>query len=149
MRSIIGMICKQSSPGGFMSKNFSTAAVGWAMFAAIMLMIGGFLQIMEGLAAIIKKDYFVVGHNYVYHLSAAGWGWIHLLIGVAIVAAGVGIFSGNVLARTVGVLVAAGGVIANFLWIPYYPVWAIVLIAINVTVIWALTAHGRDIAADL
>jgi hypothetical protein len=131
-----------------MSKNFSTAAVGWAMFAGVMLMIGGFLQVMEGLAAIIKDDYFVVGNRYVYHLSSSGWGWIHLLIGLLVVLAGVGIFSGNVLARSVGVLVAAGGVVANFLWIPYYPVWAIVLIAMNVAVIWALTAHGRDIAAE-
>ena len=131
-----------------MSKNFSTAAVGWAMFAGVMLMIGGFLQVMEGLAAIIKDDYFVVGNRYVYHLNSSGWGWIHLLIGLLIVLAGVGIFSGNVLARSVGVLVAAGGVISNFLWIPYYPVWAIVLIAMNVAVIWALTAHGRDITAE-
>jgi hypothetical protein len=73
------------------------------------------------------------------------WGWIHLVIGLAAVFAGFGLFSGRVWARTVGVLVAGLSIIANFAWLPYYPGWAVLIIAFDVFVIWALTAHGRDI----
>ena len=63
-----------------------------------------------------------------------------------VVLAGFALFSGAVWARTVGVILAVLSAIANFAFIPYYPVWSIVMIAVNITVIWALTAHGRDIA---
>ena len=84
----------------------------------------------------------------VLKLDITGWGWIHLVIGILVFLAGLGIFSGNVLARTVGVLVAIGSAIANFVWLPIQPVWSSIMIAVAVAVIWALTAHGRDIAAE-
>ena len=62
------------------------------------------------------------------------------------VLAGFGIFTGNVLARTVGVFIAAASAVAAFVWLPYQPVWSSIIIAIDVIVIWALTVHGRDIA---
>ena len=68
----------------------------------------------------------------------------NLAIATALLA-GAGIFSGNVLARTVGVVMAGLGVIWNFAWLPYYPIWSIIAIAIGIAVIWALTVHGRDI----
>ena len=68
-----------------------------------------------------------------------------MLIGVVLFLSGIGILSGNVLARTVGVIVAAVAAVANFLWLPYYPVWSIIMIFLAVAVIWALTVHGRDI----
>ena len=74
-------------------------------------------------------------------------GWIHLILGIVLIASGIGIFSANVAARTVGVIVAGLAALVNFAWLPYYPVWSIVIIAICIAVIWALTAHGRDIAA--
>lgn len=69
-----------------------------------------------------------------------------MLIGVVLVLSGVGIFSGNILARTVGLLIAGASLVANFLWLPYYPVWSVVVMFVDVAVIWALTAHGRDLA---
>ena len=74
------------------------------------------------------------------------WGWIHLGVGVAVVLAGFGLLTGNILARAIGVLIAAASIVANFLYIPAYPVWALTIIAIDVFVIFALTAHGRDLA---
>ena len=73
------------------------------------------------------------------------WGWIHILVGVIAVAAVVGLFSGAVWARTVAVAVAAVSILVNFLWLPYNPVWAVLIIAFDIFVIWALTAHGRDV----
>ena len=75
----------------------------------------------------------------------AAWGWIQLILGAVLIASGVGIFFGNVAGRTVGVIVAGVAAIINFAWLPYYPLWSIIVIAICVAVIWALTAHGRDI----
>jgi hypothetical protein len=120
-------------------------AVGWALFAAVMLLVVGVFQALAGLVGIIEDDFVVVGPEYTYEFSVTAWGWAHLILGIVLVLAGLGIFTGNVLARTVGVGLAALSAIANFAWLPYQPFWSIVMIAVAVSVIWALTVHGRDI----
>ena len=122
-------------------------AVGWAMFAATMLFISGFLQALAGLSAILGNDFYAVSDNYVFRLDASTWGWVHLLVGIVVFCCGLGILKGHVLGRTVGVFAAAGVIVTNFTWLPYSPVWSTILIAIGISVIWALTAHGRDITA--
>jgi hypothetical protein len=77
-------------------------------------------------------------------IDPSTWGWIHIIVGAAVFLAGFGVFTGDVLARTVGVLVAAVSLIANFLWLPVYPLWSIIVITIDALVIWALTAHGGE-----
>jgi TRAP-type mannitol/chloroaromatic compound transport system permease small subunit len=124
----------------------STVAVGFTYFAAVMMMLSGAFEILQGLSAIIKKHFYVVGSDYVYKINVTTWGWIHLILGVIILLAGVALLGGALWARIVGIALAALIVLANFLWLPYYPVWAVVIIAVNVLVIWALAAHGRDIA---
>jgi len=128
----------------------SGAAIGFSAFAAIMLLVIGVFQVIAGITAIAKNNVVIYAHaadkSYVLHLSTKGWGWTHLILGIVLFLAGLGILSGQVWARTVGVIVAAASAIVNFAFIPVYPVWAIVIIAIDITVIWALTAHGRDIA---
>jgi hypothetical protein len=128
--------------------DISTAAVGWSAFAGVMLIMIGVFQALAGIAAIADDSYVAVGPNYTYEFDVTTWGWIHLLMGIVILLAGIGIFSGNVLARAIGVLVALVSAVTNFMWLPYYPVWSVIMIAIAVAVIWALTAHGRDIAAE-
>ena len=127
--------------------NPSGAAVGWSMFAATMLFVIGGLEFLAGLSAAVHGSYYVVGTNYLYKFNVATWGWINMLVGVIVVGSGFGVLKGHVLGRTVGVFIAAGSIVANFLWLPYSPVWSSILIAIGVAVIWALTAHGRDITA--
>jgi hypothetical protein len=83
--------------------------------------------------------------NYVFKLDVTAWGWIHLLLGILIFAAGLGLFAGQVWARVVGVGLALLSAIATFGFIPYYPFWSVLIIALAIGVIWALTAHGRDI----
>ncbi len=124
----------------------SSWAVGYEAFAGVMLVIIGVMHVLTGIVAIAKDTFFVVGNEWTFKFDVTAWGWIHLILGIVVFLAGIGIFSGNVLARTVGVIVAALSAIANFMWLPYYPVWAIIVIAIDVAVIWALTMHGRDIA---
>jgi len=122
-------------------------AVGFSWFAgSVMVMIGVF-QFFAGLGAIINDDFFVIRANYAYDLDVTGWGWIHLIIGVIVVLAGLAIFSGAAWARAVGITLALLSAIANFFFIPYYPVWAVLIIALDVAVIWALASYGRDAAA--
>jgi len=128
----------------------SGVAIGFTAFAAVMLLIIGVFEVIAGITAIAKDDTVIytqtAQHSYFLHLNTAGWGWIHLIIGIVVFLAGLGVLAGQVWARTVGVIVAAISAIVNFAFIPIYPVWSIVVIAVAVTVIWALTAHGRDIA---
>jgi hypothetical protein len=128
-----------------MSQEPSAAAVGWALFAAIMLMIAGFFQIIAGIAAIAEDDFFVTTQKWVFEFDVTTWGWIHVVLGILLLCVGAGILTGNVLARTVAVIIAGVSAIGNFAYLPYYPVWAIIVIAIDIAIIWALTAHGRDV----
>jgi hypothetical protein len=117
---------------------------GWTNFAAIIMsLIGGF-GILQGLAAIIKDDFFVVSSQYVYRLDANAWGWINLIIGAMVLLAGLFLFSDAGWARFVAVVAAVVAAIDNFMWLPYYPLWSIISIALCVIVIFALTAHRDD-----
>ena len=123
----------------------SGAAIGWTMFAAWVLILLGIWEAFAGLVAIIDDEFYVVTREYVVQFDATTWGWIKLIWGTIMVLAGFGLFSGAVWARTVGVIVALTSAVVNFMWLPWYPVWAIMIIAVDIAVIWALTAHGRDI----
>lgn len=129
-----------------MSNGRSAWAVGYEVFAAVMLIMIGIFHAVAGLVALFNDEFYVVGAKWVFQFDVTTWGWIHLLVGVVVLPSGIGILSGNVLARTVGVIVAAVSAIVNFAWLPYYPVWSVVIIAIDVAVIWALTLHGHDLA---
>ena len=122
-------------------------AVGWAGFAGIMLVIIGAMGFIQSLVAVVDEKFYVVGQEWVFEFDITAWGWIHMILGIILVMSGFGIFSGNVAARTVGVAVAGVAAVLNFAWLPYFPVWSIIIIAINIAVIWALTAHGRDISS--
>ena len=123
----------------------SAGAVGWTMFAGIMLIMIGFFHALAGLTGILKDEFYAATPNYFLKFDATTWGWIHLIGGVIVVLAGFGVFKGAVWARTVGVIIALISALVSFAWIPVYPIWGIIVIAIDVAVIWALTAHGRDI----
>ena len=128
--------------------SFSGAAVGWAAFAGIMLMVWGVFDVMQGIVALANNEFFVITEDYIFEFNLTTWGWVHIIGGIVLIASGAGIFSGNVAARTVGVIVAGLAIIWNFAWLPYYPIWSIIAIAIGVAVIWALTVHGRDVSYD-
>lgn len=131
-----------------MSEQRSSGWAGWSMFAGIMLVVAGAFQMLYGLVALVDDEFYVVGAKYTFEFDTTTWGWIHLLIGAVALLCGLGIFIGNIVARTVGVLAAVGSMVSAFMWLPYYPVWGFIVIAICVLVIWALTVHGRDITAD-
>jgi hypothetical protein len=123
-------------------------AVGWASFAAFMMIVLGCWWLMAGFIAILNDEFYVAGAEYIFQFDTTTWGWIHLTLGVLVALAGVALFSGAVWARTVGVVLAVLCGVAAFAWLPWYPIWALVLIAVSAAVIWALTAHGRDISGE-
>lgn len=114
-------------------------AAGGSVFAGSMMAVVGVFQFLEGLVAVVNgNDFLVRSGDYVFKFDATAWGWIHMILGLVVAAAGVGIFTGNLVARGVGILLASVQMLANFLWMPYYPLWSIVVIAIDVFVIFAL-----------
>jgi hypothetical protein len=128
------------------SKPESGWTVGFAFFAGAIMILIGIFHLFEGIAAIAEDEFFVVGREYVYDIDVTAWGWIHLIGGIIIVAAGIGVYSGAAWARIVGILLAGLSAIGNFFFIPYYPAWSILIIALDIAVILALTAFTREVA---
>ena len=127
------------------TREVSGWTVGFTVFAGVMMMMIGIFHALTGFAAILENEFFVVGPNYAYELDVTAFGWLHLIIGVILIAAGWGVFSGATWARVVGITLASISAIANFFFIPYQPVWSILMIALAVLVIAALSAYsGRD-----
>jgi hypothetical protein len=123
-------------------------AAGFALFAALMMIMAGIWQALAGLIAIFENEFYVTTRNYIFQFDATTWGWIHLLLGVVVGLAGLGLMAGQTWARVVGITLAVLSAIANFLFIPYYPFWSILIITLDVFVIWALAAHGRELREE-
>jgi len=121
------------------------AAVGLTVFAAVMMIMVGVFQAIQGVVALFNDTFYVVGQEWTFSFDITTWGWIHLLVGLVLVGAGFFLFQGAVWARVIGVAAVAISAVLNFMWLPYYPVWSMLIIVLDVFVIWALTAHGRDI----
>jgi hypothetical protein len=132
--------------GGYTEPQYSGGAVGVTAFAGILMVMGGVFHFMQGLIALIDDKFYVVGKEYVFELDLTTWGWVHLITGILVAAAGMALFSGQLWARTIGVILACASMLASFAWLPHYPIWSLVVITFDGFVIWALTMHGRDIA---
>jgi len=127
----------------------SGAALGLTIMAAAFMMVSGVLGFFWGLAAIIKGSFFVVLPNYEFSLSAVSWGWLHLIIGAVLFVAGAALFTGHLWARIAGVVLVSLAMISNFVSLPYYPVWAVVLIALDAFVIWALLTPRNPMSREI
>ncbi|MFH8572009.1 hypothetical protein [Streptomyces sp. NPDC017993] len=132
---------------GAARRSSSTAISGWTAFAGTLMIFGGAMAILEGVSAIAKDNVFVATNDYTFAFNVTGWGWVHLILGIVIALAGIALFTGAFWARVVGVTLAGLGMIANFLWAPYYPFWAVALIAVNAFIIWALCTGSREARA--
>lgn len=119
-------------------------ATGGLVFAATMLLMVGVWQAFMGLAAIIDDEFFVNVRGYTYEIDTSAWGWIHLALAALLILTGFFLFTGAAWARGVGIALAALSAINNFIFLPYYPLWAIVVIALDVFIIWSLATVDRD-----
>jgi hypothetical protein len=119
---------------------------GWALggvaFAGTLMIMSGAFQAIAGLVAIFDDEFYVIGRNYTFDLDVTAWGWIHLLIGILLLLVGFSLLARRAWAGIFAVTLAVLSAVANFFFIPYYPFWAIVVIAIDVWIIWALTRPG-------
>jgi hypothetical protein len=122
--------------------DISGRAAGGIVFAASVLLMVGIFQAIAGLVAIIDDQFYVVTRNYTFDLDTSAWGWIHLIIGILVAACGWSLFARQTWAGVAAIVIAMLSAIANFFFIPYYPFWAILMIALDVWVIWALTRPG-------
>jgi hypothetical protein len=125
----------------------AVAQMSFTMLAAVLMLLSGVWNFLVGLAAIIRGSFFVVtSSNYAYHISVRQWGWVELIVGCVVFAAGLCLFMDMLWARIAGVLIASLSAVANFLYLPYTPIWSIVVIAIDVFIIWALLTPRRRYA---
>ena len=127
----------------------ATAWVGWIWFAAVLMMASGVLNFMTGLVAVIGDDnaYIDTGVSLLV-FDVEGWGWAHLIFGIVIFLIGAFLAVGQTWARLLAVVLVTLNLITQFLWLPAYPVWSIIVIAIDVVVLWALIVHGDEVRED-
>jgi len=134
------MSTTQHQPQG--TEHVSGWATGGLVFAASMLILIGVFQALAGVVAIANDNFYVVARNYTFDLDVTAWGWIHLILGLAILTIGIFLFRRATWAGVAAIAFAMVSALSNFFFIPYYPIWALVLIALDVWVIWALTRPG-------
>lgn len=123
--------------GGGVQQGFAAFGV---IAAGVVLVANGTLQLLEGITAIAADDLIVAGEQYTYQWNTTGWGWVHVIIGALVIIGGFALMTGATWARVVAVILATVAIIANFLWLPYYPWWSLILIALNLFVIWAVAS---------
>lgn len=122
------------------------AVGGWVLAAWLMILLG-IWSVLVGIAAIARDEVFITTPGYTYGVDLTGWGWIHLVLGVIVLAAGLSLFSGAAWARAVGIILAVLVAIDYFLFLPLHPLWSVVVIALSIFIVWSLaTASPRDIA---
>ncbi|WP_086741597.1 DUF7144 family membrane protein [Streptomyces glaucescens] len=130
-----------------------TTKQGWAtgltVFGAVMLFLVGLLDLLRGIMAIAEDDVFVTTPNYIFEFDLTSWGWIHLILGVIAVIVSMGLLRTATWARVTGVAIAVLVILANFLSMPYYPLWSLVMITISGFIIWALCVVERGDLFDL
>ena len=112
-----------------------------ATFAAVLLLITALMDILQGLAAINDPDFFAAGSGYAFGFDVTAWGWSHVVLGVVSAVVAIGIMTRQSWAQVVGMIIAGFAMLMNFAWLPHYPLWGLVLIAVNGFVIWALTVQ--------
>ncbi|NEC26857.1 hypothetical protein G3I20_09880 [Streptomyces sp. SID8111] len=113
-------------------------AAGGTTFAGVLLLLNGVLAMFQGIAAIVEDDVYARIGDYVYEVSLIGWGWILLVLGIVAAVVGWGILTGREWARATGIALASLSLVAQFLFLPYAPVWSVIMMAINLFVIWSL-----------
>ena len=122
-----------------------TGWVGWIVFGGTMMVLLGMFHAFQGLIALFQDDYYLVGkNNLTVHVDYTAWGWVHIGLGVVVLAAGIGLLAGRMWARVVGVIVALASALVNVAFLSAYPVWSAIMIALDVLVIWAITVHGSE-----
>lgn len=124
-----------------------TGWAGWAVFAGIVLIIAGAFDALLGLTFVLMPSERLVaaGDEYVLLFNIAGWGWWHLIIGLALVLVGVFVLRGATWARVIAIILVAINAVSQLALLNVQPWWSIIVLALDIVVIYALTVHGKEL----
>ncbi|WP_410566929.1 hypothetical protein [Amycolatopsis sp. cmx-4-61] len=123
--------------------------VGWIWFAGAITVLAGLFNVVEGVVALFDRDYYVIGPSGLLVFSLAGWGWLHLIVGILVVLTGIALFTGAQWARVVTVALAGFNALAQLAFLSAYPFWGVIVIALDVLVIWAVIVHGDEATYEI
>jgi hypothetical protein len=126
----------------------ATKWVGWIYFAAILMLVAGVFQGIVGLTALLNDTVYIISPAFLAFLDLTAWGWVHLLIAVALITGGISLFSGRLWGRILGVVAGASALLTNMVFIATYPLWSIAAIVVNILIIYALVVHGGEAGED-
>lgn len=129
-----------------MAQKDITGWAGWAGFAGILMLLVGAFQAILGLVALLNDTFYVVGKEGLLVFDYTTWGWAHLLFGLFLFLAGMSVLKGHAFGRVIGIILAFLSAVANLAFIPAYPIWSVIVIAIDVLVIYGLAVHGNELA---
>jgi hypothetical protein len=125
------------------SDDHRAAVIGFTALAGTFMVLSGLWSAIVGTVALAHGHVFVAVPNYTFRYNIHSWGWVELILGIVVFAAGVCVFLGMAWARYLGAVLAVISAVANFMFIPYQPVWSIIMIALDAFVIWALLSPRR------
>ena len=126
-------------------QNQQTGWTGWVVFAGILMVLAGVLWTIQGLVAVFNNDLIIFGEEGALFLNVTGWGWVHIILGLLLLLSGILVMRGNMFGRMMAVLLVMLSIIVNFVWLPVYPLWSIIIIVIDVFVLYAVIVHGREL----
>lgn len=127
----------------------NSEGIGWIGFAAFMLMLSGFFNLIVGFVALFKETaIYSPSVDAVVTLDYNQWGWVHMLLGVLVLGAAASLMAGHMYGRIVAVTLAVISAVVNLAFIPVYPFWSIIIIVIDVMIIHAVVVHGGKLKLD-
>jgi hypothetical protein len=121
-------------------------AAGASIGAGALLFTTAVLTVLQGIQALVDRKPLIIGSNYVYKFNATGWGWIHIAAGIVLGIVAIGLITGAVWARVTAIVMACISIVVMFMWLPYYPMWSIIVIALDVIIIWAVATWDTTAA---
>jgi hypothetical protein len=122
----------------------ATGWVGWIAFGAVMMMMLGVLNAISGIAAIFNDAVFITGSRGAVIFDVTTWGWIHLILGLLVIGTGLALMTGAMWARVVGTGLVMLNMVTQLIFLPAYPFWGLLIIAVDVLVLWAIIVHGSE-----
>jgi hypothetical protein len=123
-------------------------ATGPTLFAAALLVISGVCVLFAGTAALAHDKIYVSPTEYLYSFNLAGWGWLHLVMGILAIAAGFAVLRDRTWAVMLGIVLAGLSMVFQFLVLPFYPIWSLLVIVLDAAIIWALATDRGSRVAD-
>ena len=139
-----------SAPTASMGEPYGTPEApsgwtGWIAFAGVMMLMMGTFHAIQGFVALFQDTYYLIGsEGLIVSVDYTTWGWVHLILGTVVVLAGLALLVGQMWARVVAVILAFGSALVNIAFMGAYPLWSLMMIAVDVLVIWAVTVHGKE-----